>query len=206
MEIRPIHSEADYTAALADIEQYFDREPKPGTPEADRFDVLAALIGDYERQHWMIEAPDAVDAIAEVMALRGYARADLTKLLGSPSRASEIMNRKRRLTLEQARKLHDDWGVPAASLLLTGGPEPAPKTAAPRKYAVRKPALGTAVEVVRYALAGRSPTEVSRFLARELGLRVTAGRAVGMPASGRRASSRTSGRGTRRSGSASKPR
>jgi HTH-type transcriptional regulator/antitoxin HigA len=117
MEIRPIRSEADYDAALVDIEQYFDREPTPGTPEADRFDVLATLIGAYEDKHHAIAAPDAVTAIAEVMALRGHKQADLGRLLGSKSRASEIMNRKRRLTLEQAKKLHGAWGVPAASLL-----------------------------------------------------------------------------------------
>jgi HTH-type transcriptional regulator/antitoxin HigA len=119
MEIKPIRSEADYKAALSDIEQYFDREPKLGTPEADRFDVLAALIGAWEDEHHVIDAPDTVTAIAEVMALRGHKQADLGKLLGSRSRASEIMNRKRQPTIEQAKKLHEEWGVPAASLLAT---------------------------------------------------------------------------------------
>jgi HTH-type transcriptional regulator / antitoxin HigA len=119
MEIKPIRSEADYQAALIDIEQYFDREPEFGTPDADRFDVPAALIGAHEDEHHAIEAPDAVTAIAEVMALRGYKQADLGRLLGSRSRASEIMNRKRMPTIEQARKLHAEWGVPAASLLTT---------------------------------------------------------------------------------------
>jgi HTH-type transcriptional regulator/antitoxin HigA len=117
VEVRPIRTEADYTAALADIEQYFDNEPEPGTPESDRFDVLSTLIAAYERERWPIEAPDAVTAIAEVMAIRGYKRADLADLLGSKSRASEIMNRKRPLTIDQARKLHYVWHVPAASLL-----------------------------------------------------------------------------------------
>jgi len=119
MEIKPIRSEADYQAALVDIEQYFDAEPALGTPDADRFDVLAALIGAYEDEHHAIEPPDTVTAIAEVMALRGHKQADLGRLLGSRSRASEIMNRKRLPTIEQARKLHEEWGVPAASLLAT---------------------------------------------------------------------------------------
>jgi HTH-type transcriptional regulator / antitoxin HigA len=117
VEVRPIRTEADYTAALADIEQYFDNEPEPGTPESDRFEVLGTLIEAYERERWPIDAPDAVTAIAEVMAMRGYKRADLADLLGSKSWASEIMNRKRPLTIEQARKLRDAWHVPAASLL-----------------------------------------------------------------------------------------
>lgn len=118
MEIRPIRTEADYDVALADIEQYFISEPEPGTPEADRFDVLAALIGAYERDHWAIEASDAVSAIKEVMALKNYTQSDLAELLGSRSRASEILNGKRGLTMEQARLLHTKWDVPAESLLM----------------------------------------------------------------------------------------
>jgi HTH-type transcriptional regulator/antitoxin HigA len=91
MEIRPIRSEADYDAALKEIEQYFEQEPELGSPEADRFDVLAALIGAYEQQHWPIEATDAVTAIREVMAFRHYTQSDLAILLGSRSRASESL-------------------------------------------------------------------------------------------------------------------
>jgi HTH-type transcriptional regulator / antitoxin HigA len=68
VEIRPIQTEADYDAAPAEIERSFENEPARGTPEADRFDVLAAPIGAHEREHWMIEAPDALGAIKEVMA------------------------------------------------------------------------------------------------------------------------------------------
>ena len=64
MDVRPIRSDADYTAALADIEQYFEHEPGRGTPEADRFDVLATLINAYEREHWPVDAPDALSAIS----------------------------------------------------------------------------------------------------------------------------------------------
>jgi HTH-type transcriptional regulator/antitoxin HigA len=117
MEVRPIRSEADYDAALKEIEQYFDQEPKPGSPEADRFDILAALIGAYEQEHWPIEPPDAISAIREIMALRHYTQSDLATLLGSRSRASEILNRRRSLTMEQARKLHREWRIPAESLL-----------------------------------------------------------------------------------------
>jgi HTH-type transcriptional regulator / antitoxin HigA len=118
MEIRPIRNETDYDAALKDIEQYFDHEPVPGTPEADRFDVLATLIGAYEQERWRIEPPDdAVDAITAVMEFKRLNQSDLAILLGSRSRASEILNRRRTLTMEQARRLHQEWGVPAESLI-----------------------------------------------------------------------------------------
>jgi HTH-type transcriptional regulator/antitoxin HigA len=61
--IRPLRSESDYDVALEEIERYFENEPKPGTPEGDRFDLLALVIEDYERKHWPIDPPDAVDAI-----------------------------------------------------------------------------------------------------------------------------------------------
>jgi HTH-type transcriptional regulator / antitoxin HigA len=118
MEIRPIRNEADYDAALKDIEQYFVHEPEPGSLEADRFDILAALIGAYEQAHWPIAPPDAISAIREIMALKRYTQSDLATLLGSRSRASEILNRRRSLTMEQARKLHRDWRIPAESLLV----------------------------------------------------------------------------------------
>jgi HTH-type transcriptional regulator/antitoxin HigA len=118
MDIQPIRNEADYDAALKDIEQYFDHEPLPGTPEADRFDVLATLIGAYEQEHWRIDPPDdAVDAITAVMEFKRLSQSDLAALLGSRSRASEILNRRRSLTMEQARLLHQEWGVPAESLI-----------------------------------------------------------------------------------------
>jgi HTH-type transcriptional regulator/antitoxin HigA len=117
MDVRPIRTEADYEAALKEIEKYFENEPEPGSPESDRFDVLAALIDVYEREHWSIDAPDAVSAIREVMNIKGYTQSDLAKLFGSRSRASEILNRRRELTLDQARILRRSWSVPADSLL-----------------------------------------------------------------------------------------
>ena len=117
MNVRPVRNETDYDWALAEIEPYFDREPAFGSPAADRFDVLAALIEAYERRHWSIEPPDPVDAIRYCMEQRGYTQADLASLLGSRSRASEILKRKRSLSLTMARRLHDEWGIPAESLL-----------------------------------------------------------------------------------------
>jgi len=80
--IRPLRSEADYDAALEQIERYFENEPEPGTPEADRFDLLALVIEDYERKRWPIEPPDTIDAIHYRMETGGYTQADLAQLRG----------------------------------------------------------------------------------------------------------------------------
>ena len=115
--IRPIHSEAEYDAALAEIEQYFEKPPNLGTAEADRFDLLALVIEDYEKKHWPIEPPNPVDAIRYRMETGGYTQADLGRLFGSRQRASDILTRKRRLTMQMAWKLHREWGIPAEALI-----------------------------------------------------------------------------------------
>jgi HTH-type transcriptional regulator / antitoxin HigA len=114
---RPLRSEADYDAALEEIERYFETEPKPGTPEADRFDLLALIIEDYERKCWPIEPPGAVDAIRYRMELGEYTQADLGRLLGSRQRASDILTGKRPLTMAMAWRLHREWGIPAEALI-----------------------------------------------------------------------------------------
>jgi HTH-type transcriptional regulator/antitoxin HigA len=115
--IRPIHSEAEYDAALTEIEQYFEKPPKRGTAETDRFDLLALVIEDYEKKHWPIEPPNPVDAIRYRMETGGYTQADLGRLLGSRQRASDVLTRKRRLTMQMAWKLHREWGIPAEALI-----------------------------------------------------------------------------------------
>lgn len=117
MDIRPLRSEADYDWALAEIEAYFDQPPVLGTQDAERFDVLAALIENYEAKHWSIEASDPVAAIRARMEQAGYTQADLAALLGSRSRASEILARRRGLTMEQAYRLHREWHIPAEALI-----------------------------------------------------------------------------------------
>ena len=117
MDIRPIETEADYDWALATIAPYFQHEPPPGTPEAARFAVLAALIGVYEDRHWPIQSPDPIDAIREVMTRRELKPADLGRVIGSRSRATELLGRKRALTMDQAWKLHREWHIPAEILL-----------------------------------------------------------------------------------------
>ena len=115
--IRPLRSEADYDTALKEIERYFENEPKPGTWEADRFDLLALIIEDFERKRWPIEPPDPIDAIRYGMETGGYTQADLGRLLGSRQRASDILTRKRPLTMRMAWRLHHEWGIPAEALL-----------------------------------------------------------------------------------------
>ncbi|MCW5695417.1 MAG: XRE family transcriptional regulator [Bauldia sp.] len=114
---RPLRTERDYENALAEIEGYFDREPRRPSAAADRFDLLALLIGDYENRIWPVDAPDAVDAIRFAMEIGGHSRADLGRLLGSRQRASDILSGKRRISLAMAWRLHREWGVPAEALI-----------------------------------------------------------------------------------------
>lgn len=115
--IRPLRNEKDYDAALAEIERYFDRSPKRGTPDADRFDLLALVIEDYERRCWPIDPPNPVEAIRYRMETGGYTQSDLGRLLGSRQRASDVLRRKRGLTMQMAWKLHREWGIPAEALI-----------------------------------------------------------------------------------------
>lgn len=115
--IRPIRTEAEYDEALKEIERYFENEPKPGTPEADRFDLLALVVEAYERKRWPIEPPESIDAIHSRMETGGYTQADLGRLLGSRQRASDILTRKRPLTMSMAWKLHREWNIPAEALI-----------------------------------------------------------------------------------------
>ena len=115
--IRPIRTEAEYDEALEQIERYFESEPRPGTSEADRFDLLALIIEDYERKRWPIDAPATIDAIRYRMETGGYTQADLGRLLGSRQRASDILTKKRPLTMRMAWKLHREWNIPAEALI-----------------------------------------------------------------------------------------
>lgn len=117
MDVRALHDEADYDWALGEVVRYFTDPPRRATAEADRFDVLSDLIEAYEQRRWPIEPADPVDAIRFAMDLKGLTQADLGRLLGSRSRASEILSGRRGLTPRMMVKLHRAWGVPAESLL-----------------------------------------------------------------------------------------
>jgi HTH-type transcriptional regulator/antitoxin HigA len=116
MDIKPIRTRRDYKAALAEIERLFDA--KPGTPDGDRLDVLATLVEVYEQQHYPILPPDPVEAILYFMESRGMGRKDLEPYLGSRAKVSEVLNRKRPLSIEMIRRLHEGLGIPAEVLIL----------------------------------------------------------------------------------------
>ncbi len=116
-DIRPIRTDADYEWALGEVERYFEKEPKRGTPQGDRFEVLLGLIDAYEAKRWSISAPDPVEAIKAQMEQTGRTQADLATLIGSRPRASEILNRQRSLTMSMIRKLSADWKIPAEVLI-----------------------------------------------------------------------------------------
>ena len=115
MDIRPIKTEADYHAALTEIEHLFDAQPD--TPQGDRLDVLTTLVEVYEADQEPIAAPDPIEAIVYYLESRGLTRRDLEPYIGSRARVSEVLNRKRGLTLEMIRRLHTGLGIPAEVLI-----------------------------------------------------------------------------------------
>lgn len=117
MDIRPIRTKADYRAALALASRLVDKDPKAGTPDGDRLDVLATLIQAYEAQHYPIPAPDPIECLLHVMEARAMTRKDIEPYIGSRGRVSEILNRTRPLSLTMIRNLHAALGIPAEILV-----------------------------------------------------------------------------------------
>ena len=116
MEIKPIRSEADYQTALKEIERLI--ESQPGTPEGDRMDVLVTLVEAYEAKNFPIPEPDdPVQVLEYYMESRGLSRSDLIVYLGSKERVSEVLNRKRGLSLLMIQRLHAGLGIPADLLV-----------------------------------------------------------------------------------------
>lgn len=115
MEIKPIHNETDYEATLARIEEIFDAEP--GSDEDQELDLLVALVERYEDRHYPIDPLDPIEFLEATMEARGVGQAELARVLGSRSRASEVLARKRPLTLAQIRRISRAWNVPAEPLI-----------------------------------------------------------------------------------------
>jgi HTH-type transcriptional regulator/antitoxin HigA len=115
LAIKPIRTEADYERALRDIEALIDA--RPGTPAGDELDVLATLAEAYEAEHHAIDAPDPIALVEFVMEQRGIDRSDLEPLIGTRGRVSEILSRKRPLTLAMIRKLQVGLNLPADVLV-----------------------------------------------------------------------------------------
>lgn len=115
MTLRPIKTKKDYQNALLRLEKIFDA--KPGSTEGDELEILGILIDTYEKIHYPIEFPDPIEAIKFRMEQLGYNQSDLATVVGLKSRASEILNKKRKLTLEMIRNLHDTLNIPTDVLI-----------------------------------------------------------------------------------------
>ena len=115
MEIRPIRNEHDYQAALQEIERLMDAAP--GSSEEDKLDVLATLVSVYEAEHYSIDSPSPIAALEYYLESRGLTYKALEPYIGPPNRVSEIMNRRRRLTLAMVRRLEAGTGIPASILI-----------------------------------------------------------------------------------------
>lgn len=115
MDIKPIKTERDYQKALKRLEAIFDA--RPGTAEGDELEILSILIDQYEKEHYPIEAPDPIEAIKFRMEQMGYKQKDLARVIGYKSRVSEILNRKRKLTLEMVRTFHKKMNIPLRTLV-----------------------------------------------------------------------------------------
>ncbi len=115
MDIRPIKSEADYATALHELEQLW--EAKPDTPESDRLELLSILVEAFEREHYPIPPPDPIAAIEHCIENRGLTRRDLEPFIGSRARVSEVMARRRPLTLSMIRRLTVGLGIPTDVLI-----------------------------------------------------------------------------------------
>ena len=114
-EIKPIRSEADYQAALKEVERLWGA--KLGTPSGDRLDVLATLIDAYESEHDPVDPPDPIEAIKFRMEQQGLTRKDLEPLIGTRTRVAEVLNRKRSLSIGMIRRLHRGLGISAEILI-----------------------------------------------------------------------------------------
>jgi len=116
MNIKPIKNEQDYTDTLSKIESLMNA--KPNTSEMDELEVLTTLVEAYEEQFYKIDTPDPIEAIKFRMEQEGLRQKDLVSIIGSKSRVSEILNKKRKLTIEMIRSLHKQLQIPVESLFL----------------------------------------------------------------------------------------
>jgi HTH-type transcriptional regulator/antitoxin HigA len=115
MDIKAIRNEADYRATMAEIDKLLNAPE--GTAETDRLEVLSVLAHAYEAARWPVTAPSPLDAIRFRMEQQGLSRADLEPYIGSRARVSEVLNRKRPLSIEMIRRLHKGLEIPLESLV-----------------------------------------------------------------------------------------
>jgi HTH-type transcriptional regulator / antitoxin HigA len=115
MTLKPIRTKKDYNQALDRLEAIFDA--KKGSSIGDELEVLSILIDKYEEEHFPIGLPDPIEAIKFRMEQLGYSQTDLANVVGLKSRASEILNKKRKLSLDMIRQLHDKLKIPTEVLI-----------------------------------------------------------------------------------------
>jgi HTH-type transcriptional regulator / antitoxin HigA len=114
-DLKPIRNKVDYEAALGEVERLWGA--KSGTPRGDRLDVLATLIEAYEAKHFPVDPPDPIEAIRFRMEQQGLSRKDLEPMIGTRNRIAEVLNRKRGLSIEMIRNLHEKLGISAEVLI-----------------------------------------------------------------------------------------
>ncbi len=114
-ELKPIRTSADYKNALAEVERLWGA--RSGTPKGDRLDVLATLIDLYEARHFPMDPPAPLEAIKFRREQQGLSRKELEPLIGTRARVAEVMNRKRSLSIDMIRRLHERLGISAEILI-----------------------------------------------------------------------------------------
>ena len=114
-DLKPIRTEEDYEEALTEVERLWGA--KIGTPEGDRLDILATLIDAYEATHYPLDPPDPTEAIKFRMEQQGLSRRDLEPIIGPRNRVADVLNRKRGLSIEMIRNLHQQLGISADVLI-----------------------------------------------------------------------------------------
>ena len=115
VDIKPIKTDADYRAALTEIEMLMTAEPD--TAEGEKLDILVTLVEAYEKKHYPLDLPDPVEAIKFEMEQKGLTVKDLEPMIGKSNRVYEVLNYKRSLTLKMIWRLHEQLGIPAESLI-----------------------------------------------------------------------------------------
>jgi HTH-type transcriptional regulator/antitoxin HigA len=114
-DLKPIRSETDYAAAMTEFGTLWGA--KTGTEEGDRLDVIATLIDAYEAKHYPMDPPDPIEAISFRMEQQGLTRRDLEPMIGTRARVAEILGRRRNLSIEMIRRLHEGLGISADILI-----------------------------------------------------------------------------------------
>jgi len=113
--LKPIKTRADYEVAVTEMKRLWGA--KSGTPDGDRLDILATLVDTYEARHFPMDPPDPIEAIKFRMEQQGLTRKDLEEILGTRTRVAEVLNRRRGLSINMIRRLHEKLGISAEVLI-----------------------------------------------------------------------------------------